>query len=59
MDHTEFLNKLINEFEIDFKNEPSLNVETIAYRKGIIFAYKYALEILHNPDEWLEKQNNI
>lgn len=50
MTHIEFLNKLINEFENEFKNEPSDNKEIIAYRKGIIFAYKYAIELLKNPE---------
>lgn len=50
MTHIEFLNKLINDFKDEFKNKPSNDKEIIAYRQGIIFAYKYAIELLKNPE---------
>ena len=51
MTHVEFLEKLIANYEKNFEAEPSNDKEVIAFRKGIIFAWKLAIVKLKNGDE--------
>lgn len=50
MTHIEFLEKLIADYEKKFAEEPCIDEEGEAFRSGMIFAWKLAIELLKNPD---------
>ena len=50
MTHVEFLKKLIADYEKEFAEEPSINEEGEAFRRGMIFAWKLAIELLKDPN---------
>ena len=46
MTHVEFLEHLIEEYQEEFNKYPDVDEETAAFRKGMIFAWKIAINQL-------------
>lgn len=51
MSHIEFLENLIAEYRAEFEADPSDDPEVSAFRAGMLFAWKFAIERLKHPDD--------
>ena len=53
MTHVELIEAIKEDFKKDFANEEIENKEVEAFRKGVIFAFNYLVNVLKNGDTWI------
>lgn len=49
--HSELIRAIIENYQDEFKEFPAENKEQQAFRDGMLFAYRYLLVLLENPDD--------
>ena len=49
--HSELVKMIIASYQDEFKELPAENKEQQAFREGVLFAYRYLLTLLENPDD--------
>lgn len=49
--HSELIKTIIESYQDEYKEFPAENKEQQAFREGMLFAYRYLLVLLENPDD--------
>ena len=53
MTHVELIETIKEDFKKDFANEKTEDETVEAFRKGVIFAFNYLVNVLKNGDTWI------
>lgn len=58
MTHTELIERILNDYEKEWGENPSKKTDVNAFRQGVKFAYNYLLTVLKNGDAWIYEESN-
>lgn len=53
MTHVELIETIKEDFKKDFANDKTEDETVEAFRKGVIFAFNYLVNVLKNGDTWI------
>lgn len=58
MTHVELIERILNDYEKEWNENPSKETDVNAFRQGVKFAYNYLLTVLKNGDAWIYEESN-
>lgn len=53
MTHVELIEAIKEDYKKEFANDKTEDKEVEAFRKGVIFAFNYLVNVLKNGDTWI------
>ena len=52
MTHVELIEAILEDYEKEFKSDPTEDEKVNSFREGVVFAYNYLLTVLKNGNSW-------